>query len=192
MNVVIGAPLGRAAVVSALAVRTFAKRRDFLTLKTGLVERLVAPEPVVLGATTAWVLRQTRWENPSRVDSAAAAAGAALATCGLGLALWSWRSWRDIFFGHGLVQGQELITTGAYGFVRHPVYAAALLIWAGLSIGGRSFPASLITLGYVIPGYLLYLRSEEEMMTEAFGAEYARYRAAVPMLIPRRRRGPNR
>jgi protein-S-isoprenylcysteine O-methyltransferase Ste14 len=40
----------------------------------------------------------------------------------------------------------------------------------------------------VIPVYLLYMRSEEAMMLESFGAEYSRYRREVPMLLPRPRR----
>jgi protein-S-isoprenylcysteine O-methyltransferase Ste14 len=39
----------------------------------------------------------------------------------------------------------------------------------------------------VIPGYVLYVRSEEEMMIEAFGEEYTRYQEAVPMIVPRLR-----
>jgi protein-S-isoprenylcysteine O-methyltransferase Ste14 len=186
MNTVIGGAFGRALVVSALAVRTFAKRRDFTLLRMGPVERFIAPEPAILGATTAWVLRRkTRWEKPSGVDALASCAGAALTIGGLVLALWSWRSWRAIFFGHGLVEGQELVTSGAYGFIRHPAYAGALLTWLGLAVGSRSLAATFIALGYVTPGYLLYLRAEEKMMTEAYGEEYALYRKAVPMLIPR-------
>jgi len=39
----------------------------------------------------------------------------------------------------------------------------------------------------VIPIYLLYIRSEEEMMLETFGDAYRGYRNAVPMLVPRPR-----
>jgi protein-S-isoprenylcysteine O-methyltransferase Ste14 len=37
----------------------------------------------------------------------------------------------------------------------------------------------------VIPAYLLYIRSEERMMLDAFGDQYACYRGEVPMLVPR-------
>jgi protein-S-isoprenylcysteine O-methyltransferase Ste14 len=41
---------------------------------------------------------------------------------------------------------------------------------------------------YVLPAYLLYMRSEEAMMLNSFGAQYSRYRREVPMLVPRPRR----
>jgi protein-S-isoprenylcysteine O-methyltransferase Ste14 len=50
-----------------------------------------------------------------------------------------------------------------------------------------SYVAAAITALYVIPVYLLYIRSEERMMLDTFGDQYARYRGAVPMLVPRLR-----
>jgi protein-S-isoprenylcysteine O-methyltransferase Ste14 len=40
----------------------------------------------------------------------------------------------------------------------------------------------------VIPVYLLYIRSEEEMLDGSLGDAYRVYRRDVPMLIPRIRR----
>ncbi len=39
----------------------------------------------------------------------------------------------------------------------------------------------------MIPIYLLYIRSEEDMMLETFGDAYREYRHVVPMLVPRPR-----
>jgi len=79
----------------------------------------------------------------------------------------------------------RLVTRGAYGFVRHPVYLAAFLIWLALAVGFLSLTAFLVTVLYVIPIYLLYMRSEEAMMLECFGERYGSYRRRVPMLLPR-------
>jgi protein-S-isoprenylcysteine O-methyltransferase Ste14 len=71
--------------------------------------------------------------------------------------------------------------------VRHPVYLGALLIWGGLTLCFLSPIAAAITAVYVIPAYLLYIRSEEAMMLDSFGDQYAGYRQQVPMLLPRLR-----
>lgn len=188
MNIVIGGCFGRAAVATALGVRTFANRRRFITLRMGWVERIVTPEPLLLGGVTSWILlREIDWEGASRAEVVAAVVGSALVLAGLALVLWAWLSWRGLFFGHGLVSGQQLVTTGAYGFVRHPAYACAVLMWVGLGLGSLNAIALLSAVVYVIPAYVWYLRSEEEMMVEAFGEEYTRYREAVPMIVPRLR-----
>ena len=65
---------------------------------------------------------------------------------------------------------------------------AALLIWCGLSVCFLSPEAAAVTFVYVVPSYLLYIRSEEAMMLDSFGDAYRRYRQFVPMLLPRPRR----
>jgi protein-S-isoprenylcysteine O-methyltransferase Ste14 len=61
------------------------------------------------------------------------------------------------------------------------------MIWCGLGVAFLSVAAAAITVLYVIPAYLLYMRSEEAMMLESFGEQYRRYRSRVPMLVPRPR-----
>ena len=188
MNIVIGGCFGRAAVANALGIRTFANRRRFVTLRMGWAERITTPEPLILGVVTMWILlREIDWEDPSRAEAIAALVGAAMVVTSLGLVLWALLSWRGLFFGHGVLPGQRLVKTGAYAFVRHPAYACAILMWVGLGVGSLNAIAMLLALAYVIPAYVFYLRSEEEMMVEAFGEEYTRYREAVPMLVPRLR-----
>ena len=60
--------------------------------------------------------------------------------------------------------------------MRHPVYLGALLIWSGLSLCFLSYVAAAITALYVIPAYVLYIRSEERMMLDTFGDQHAHYR----------------
>ena len=106
--------------------------------------------------------------------------------------LWAVLSWRQLFFGHGVLEGHELVDSGAYGFVRHPAYLGALLVWAGLSIAFLDAIVAVVTALYVLPIYIAYLRAEEAMMEARFGDDYRRYRERVPMLLPRIGRSTHR
>jgi protein-S-isoprenylcysteine O-methyltransferase Ste14 len=176
----------RGALVVLAFVRTFLNRRRFITFRMGWVEVLCTVEPLFLLAVT--YLVQTTTVPAVTVtfgQLSVAVLGAAMALTAWALLVWSLLSWRSLFAGHGVLSDHELVTRGAYAFVRHPVYLAALLIWLGLAVGFQSTPASLVTMLYVIPIYVLYIRSEEEMMLESFGDAYRDYRRAVPMLLPR-------
>jgi protein-S-isoprenylcysteine O-methyltransferase Ste14 len=78
----------------------------------------------------------------------------------------------------------ELITTGAYGIVRNPIYASATFF---------IFPAvALITLTWVYfvvsiflyAGVMIFIGKEEQQLTQAFSKEYEDYLAKVDRLIP--------
>ena len=78
----------------------------------------------------------------------------------------------------------NLITNGAYGIVRNPIYSSAIFFL---------FPAvSLITLTWVyfVPsaflyvGVLIFIGKEERQLTEVFGKKYEDYTARVDRLIP--------
>jgi len=77
------------------------------------------------------------------------------------------------------------VTAGPYRHLRHPLYSGALLIWASLSVAFISWLVLAITVVYVLPAYLIYMRSEERMLLAHFGEPYASYRNRVGMLLPR-------
>ena len=175
----------RASVATAAAVRTFLTRESFLRLEFGAVEAAVVPEPILLAAATGLMgVFALDWGDASWTEAGAAAIGAAFVAAGWNLTLWSWVSWRNIFFGHAISPGQRLVTSGAYGFVRHPVYLGVVLMWFGLAAAFHSPPVLAAAVVYVTPAYVLYARSEERMMQEEFGNEYRAYQRSVPMLVP--------
>jgi len=175
----------RGAGVILAFVRTFLGRKRFVAFRMGWVEAVCTVEPLILLAVTYHVQSSAVPASAASLGRIGAAIlGAALSLGGAGLLVWSFLSWRGLFAGHGVLAGHQLVTRGAYGFVRHPVYLAALLVWLGLAVGYLSGTAFVVTALYVIPIYLLYIRSEEEMMLETFGDAYREYRHAVPMLVP--------
>lgn len=177
---------GRVAGVLVGVIRSWTLRHRFDVVRFGWIETLTLVEPAVMAAVTAFLIAgRPSASTVSPVAAGMALAGGCVTLLGAGLALWTLASWRQLFVGHAVLSGQQLVTDGSYGLVRHPVYLAAVLIWIGLAVCFGNFPTALLTAGYVLPVYLLYIRSEEKMMLDAFGPEYRRYREQVPMLLPR-------
>ncbi|HKM86963.1 MAG TPA: isoprenylcysteine carboxylmethyltransferase family protein [Xanthobacteraceae bacterium] len=80
-------------------------------------------------------------------------------------------------------QNHELIRTGPYRLVRHPIYSGLLLAILGTAIAFGEW-RGLLAFALLTGSLLLKLRIEERFMSESFPNEYARYRAEVPALIP--------
>ena len=149
----------------------------------------VVPEVYLLGAVILWLLLSHEFSGqPSSAELGYAAVGLVLAVAAVVLMLWSAWSFPSVSTGHYVLPDQKVISTGPYALVRHPLYVAAFLVWFSLAVAFSSVVVLLITLSYVIPSYLVYMRAEEEMLLRHLGDAYAAYRARVGMLFPRIRR----
>ena len=80
-------------------------------------------------------------------------------------------------------EDHELIRTGPYGIVRHPIYTGMLFAILGTAIAFGEW-RGLIAFGLLTASLILKLKMEERFMGETFGDQYARYRGEVPALIP--------
>lgn len=109
--------------------------------------------------------------------------GVVLCAIGVGLAIWARvhlaRNWG---MPMSRKENPELVTTGPYAYVRHPIYAGILLAMLGSAIA-----ASVV---WVIPlilfgTYFVYsARREEELMTSQFPEAYPAYMKRSSMLLP--------
>jgi len=83
-----------------------------------------------------------------------------------------------------LVEGHKLVTTGPYNLVRHPIYAAMLgkLIATGIVIS--HWLVVLIAIVVFLVGTFVRTKFEERLLGDAFGEEFAKWKARVPGLIP--------
>jgi protein-S-isoprenylcysteine O-methyltransferase Ste14 len=184
-NLAVGCAFARAGGIVVGSARSLLKRRQFEVVHFGVVEAITLPEPIVLVATSYLLLvNRHSSSSVSSGEAIAALAGGLIALAGIALCVWTLLSWRELFVGHGVLSEQQLVTGGAYRLVRHPVYLGGLVIWCGLSLAFLGLPATAVTVLYVIPAYLLYIRSEEAMMLASFGERYRSYRCEVPMLLP--------
>ena len=89
--------------------------------------------------------------------------------------------------GH-LVKTDELIVTGPYAHLRHPLYAGTLLLGVGFGIICGTIGLVVLVV-FFLPVFWLYYapykeRVEGDRLEARYGEAYAAYRAAVPALFP--------
>lgn len=84
-----------------------------------------------------------------------------------------------------LVQGHELVTAGPYRLVRHPIYTGMFGMLVGTAIAVSQWQALLIGAAVFLPGTVLRIRAEEQLLLAEFGDTYRDYVRTVPALIPR-------
>jgi protein-S-isoprenylcysteine O-methyltransferase Ste14 len=110
--------------------------------------------------------------------------GVILVAAGLGFAAWArvhlGRNWSgDIT----LKQEHELIRSGPYGLVRHPIYSGMLAAMLGTAIVIGEWRA-LIALVFFVAAVLRRVSVEQRWLSEIFPDDYSRYRREVPALVP--------
>ena len=112
-----------------------------------------------------------------------AAIGAVAFVAGLALAIWArvhlGRNW-----GMPMTQKAEpeLVTSGPYRFVRHPIYSGLLAGVLGTALVTNLIGLLLVA---ILGGYFYYCAStEEKNLTATFPTAYPTYRAGTKMLIP--------
>ena len=77
----------------------------------------------------------------------------------------------------------QLVRTGPYRLLRHPIYTAMLGMFLGTAIASSQYHA-LIGLAMLVAAYLRKTRLEEEILRQAFGADYDAYRRDTWALVP--------
>jgi protein-S-isoprenylcysteine O-methyltransferase Ste14 len=76
----------------------------------------------------------------------------------------------------------DLVTSGPYRRVRHPIYSGILLALLGTALATNLY--WLIALG-VLGVYFVYsAKVEERLLTASFPSTYPSYRTKTKMLIP--------
>ena len=109
--------------------------------------------------------------------------GLALMAAGGLIALWGIRSLgRNLTPGTEPLPGAELITTGAYARVRHPIYAGVVLLLAGYTVAWSNWTLGL-AVGFVALHYFqAKATAEERWLVERFPA-YSTYMRQVPRRV---------
>ena len=111
--------------------------------------------------------------------------GIVMGSAGLLLRLWAIRTLGRFFTSGVMVQeGQAVLTTGPYRWVRHPSYTGSILTVLGTAVALGSPLGVVLAVGLLVPVYLYRIRVEERTMLAGLGDAYASYRARTPALLP--------
>lgn len=112
-----------------------------------------------------------------------AAIGTVLFACGIALAVWArlhlGRNW-----GMPMTQRAEpdLVTSGPYRFVRHPIYTGLLTAMLGTALVNSLLGLIVVA---VLVAYFYYAgRVEERNLASTFPKAYPEYRSRTKMIIP--------
>lgn len=84
-----------------------------------------------------------------------------------------------------VIEGHELITAGPYSFVRNPIYLGmfGMLLATGLAVG--FWPVLLVAIAIFLAGTAIRIRTEEQLLREAFGLAFDDYARRVPAFLPK-------
>jgi protein-S-isoprenylcysteine O-methyltransferase Ste14 len=109
--------------------------------------------------------------------------GSVLFLSGLGLAVWA-RIYLGRNWGMPMTQKHEpeLVTSGPYRYVRHPIYSGLLLAVLGT---GLALQLYFLVAFVVLAIYFIYSATvEEKLLVSSFPAAYPSYKTKTKMLIP--------
>jgi protein-S-isoprenylcysteine O-methyltransferase Ste14 len=79
---------------------------------------------------------------------------------------------------------ESLNTTGLYSVVRHPLYLGNALMWTGVALFPRVWPAALFSALFFALFYGAIMQAEDAFLRERFGEEHRDWAERTPALLP--------
>ena len=84
----------------------------------------------------------------------------------------------------GLYEDHELVRTGAYSVVRHPIYAGLLGMLFATIMLATPWEWALVSLALFICGTEIRVRTEDRLLSSRFPEAFEEYRRKVPAYLP--------
>jgi protein-S-isoprenylcysteine O-methyltransferase Ste14 len=110
--------------------------------------------------------------------------GVALTAAGVGIAIWArWHlgaNWSGVVT---LKEGHELIRSGPYRNIRHPIYTGILLAFLGTAVAlGEVRGLLAVTIAWL--SFYTKARREESFLTQEFGDRFLEHTKSTGMFLP--------
>ncbi len=166
-------------LVSAFRTKRTAERQS---IESALAHRI----PVALGW---WLLIFPKFSGTLGREiiphtTAVEITGAAICIYGLIVTLWARFTLAGNWSGNvTFKRDHELIRTGPYHFVRHPIYTGLLVMFAGTAIAIGQLRGAISLLSITI-GFWIKLNQEERLLVRHFPDDYPAYQREVKALVP--------
>ena len=129
------------------------------------------------------------WPNwSSRIDLVLQGIGLGLWAVGMAVVVWAAGVLGRYMSVDGVTVDHELVTTGPYRYVRHPVYVSFTAIAVGISLVFRSYLIAGVAVVWVVAA-AWWVAAEEELLAspEGLGDAYYRYAERTGRFLPRLR-----
>ena len=84
----------------------------------------------------------------------------------------------------GLYEDNELVRSGPYGIVRHPIYSSLLAILLSTILLLTPWRWAAVSLALFVAGTEIRVRTEDNLLASRFGRAFAEYRKKVSAYVP--------
>lgn len=112
-------------------------------------------------------------------------AGVLITAAGIAFAIWAryhiGRFWSASI---SLREGHQLIRSGPYARIRHPIYTGILLAAAGTALAFGTY-RFLVVFFIVLAGFTMKAKREEALLSREFGAAFEEHRRQTGFFLPR-------
>jgi len=167
-------------LVSALSRKKTKKRESILQRLLYMLPLIFAFSLLFGTAVRRGWLTTRLW--PDRLDIAWM--GVFLTACGVGIACWAryhlGSNWSGVVT---LKEGHELIRTGPYRNIRHPIYTGMLLAILGSAVTvGEVRAAIALVIAWL--SFYIKARREESFLSQEFGANFVEHQRHTGMFLP--------
>lgn len=116
---------------------------------------------------------------------ASAIVGSILTWMGIGLAIWARYHLAENWSARVTIkQDHQLIRTGPYARLRHPIYSGLILAAIGSAVVIDQWRC-VLGLCLIVTGFCIKARKEETMLTQQFGEAFHEHQKHAGFLIPR-------
>jgi protein-S-isoprenylcysteine O-methyltransferase Ste14 len=116
---------------------------------------------------------------------ASAIVGSILTWIGIGLAIWARYHLAEYWSARITIkEDHQLIRTGPYARLRHPIYSGIILAAIGSAVVIDQWRC-VLGLCLILTGYCIKARKEEAMLTQQFGEVFREHQKHAGFLIPR-------
>jgi len=111
--------------------------------------------------------------------------GIAVSFVGAGIAIWARYCIGEYWSARvTLKEGHQLIRSGPYAYVRHPIYTGMLLACVGTALVVGEW-RGVLAVFLLLAAHSRKAMREESMLTREFGEQYTAYRQSTGFLFPR-------
>ena len=175
------------ALVGAIAlIRAFAANREKAEAakKSGVATLGIALQAVAFGAVGFGPVRiAIPWSAPSSILSCALVAATGVSAVWIFIAATRamGKNWSVVARTRS---DHQLVRTGPFAVVRHPIYLALFLYMLSFGIAFGHFVQFIISVPLYIVGAAIRVREEEKLLRAQFGEEHALYVREVPAFFP--------